>query len=74
MLSSGERQRVSRLLTDRTRERDRIWQVSEDLLGVSNFEGISRTLIQPGRKHWAGLKKRSRHSTLINYAIRMIWL
>lgn len=39
MLSSGERQRVSRLLTDRTRERDRIWQVSEDLLGVSNFEG-----------------------------------
>lgn len=23
----------------RTRERDRIWQVSEDLLGVSNFEG-----------------------------------
>ena len=24
---------------DRTRERDRIWQVSEDLLGVSNFDG-----------------------------------
>jgi PAS domain S-box-containing protein len=39
MLSSGERQRVSGLLTDRTRERDRIWQVSEDLLGVSNFDG-----------------------------------
>jgi PAS domain S-box-containing protein len=26
-------------ITQRTRERDRIWQVSEDLLGVSNFEG-----------------------------------
>ncbi len=39
MLSSGERQRVARLLMDRTRERNRIWQVSEDLLGVSNFEG-----------------------------------
>jgi PAS domain S-box-containing protein len=39
MLSSGERQRFARLLTERTRERDRIWQVSEDLLGVGNFEG-----------------------------------
>jgi PAS domain S-box-containing protein len=26
-------------VAERTRERDRIWQVSEDLLGVSNFEG-----------------------------------
>ena len=26
-------------VTQRTRERDRIWQVSEDLLGVSNFDG-----------------------------------
>jgi PAS domain S-box-containing protein len=26
-------------LAERTRERDRIWAVSEDLLGVSNFEG-----------------------------------
>jgi PAS domain S-box-containing protein len=26
-------------VTQRTLERDRIWQVSEDLLGVSNFEG-----------------------------------
>jgi PAS domain S-box-containing protein len=26
-------------IAHRTRERDRIWQVSEDLLGVSNFEG-----------------------------------
>lgn len=39
MLSTGERQRFERLLTERTRERDRIWQVSEDLLGVGNFEG-----------------------------------
>ena len=39
MLSTGERQRFARLLTERTRERDRIWQVSEDLLGVGNFEG-----------------------------------
>ena len=39
MLTTGERQRFARLLAERTRERDRIWQVSEDLLGVSNFEG-----------------------------------
>jgi PAS domain S-box-containing protein len=26
-------------VAERTRERDRIWQVSEDLLGVSNFDG-----------------------------------
>ncbi len=39
MLTTGERQRFARLLSERTRERDRIWQVSEDLLGVSNFEG-----------------------------------
>ena len=26
-------------VAEKTRERDRIWQVSEDLLGVSNFEG-----------------------------------
>jgi len=40
-------ERVLRVLTNqleaevqqRTRERDRIWQVSEDLLGVSNFDG-----------------------------------
>jgi len=39
MLSTGEQHRFTRLLAERTRERDRIWQVSEDLLGVSNFEG-----------------------------------
>jgi PAS domain S-box-containing protein len=39
LLSTGERQRFARLLSERTRERDRIWQVSEDLLGVSNFDG-----------------------------------
>ena len=39
MLSTGERRRFERLLMERTRERDRIWQVSEDLLGVGNFEG-----------------------------------
>jgi len=39
MLGSGERHRFASLLEDRTRERDRIWQVSEDLLGVSNFAG-----------------------------------
>jgi PAS domain S-box-containing protein len=39
MLGSGDRQRSASLLTERTRERDRIWQVSEDLLGVGNFEG-----------------------------------
>jgi PAS domain S-box-containing protein len=39
MLGTGERRRFEALLEDRTRERDRIWQVSEDLLGVGNFEG-----------------------------------
>ena len=39
MLGTGERHRFARLLAERTRERNRIWQVSEDLLGVSNFEG-----------------------------------
>ena len=39
MLSTGERQRFARLLKERTRERDRIWQVSEDLLGVGSFDG-----------------------------------
>jgi PAS domain S-box-containing protein len=39
MLGTGEHQRFARLLAERTRERDRIWQVSEDLLGVGNFDG-----------------------------------
>jgi PAS domain S-box-containing protein len=39
MLSTGEQLRFARLLSERTRERDRIWQVSEDLLGVGNFAG-----------------------------------
>ena len=39
MLATGERRRVESQLEDRTRERDRIWQVSEDLLGVGNFAG-----------------------------------
>jgi PAS domain S-box-containing protein len=39
LVSTGESQRFARLLAVRTRERDRIWQVSEDLLGVSTFEG-----------------------------------
>jgi PAS domain S-box-containing protein len=30
---------LSEEVAQRTRERDRIWQVSEDLLGVSNFDG-----------------------------------
>ena len=30
---------LSSEVTQRTRERDQIWQVSEDLLGVSNFDG-----------------------------------
>ncbi|MDE2230213.1 MAG: CHASE domain-containing protein [Alphaproteobacteria bacterium] len=39
MLGSGERRRFARAIADRTRERDRIWQVSEDLLGVGTFDG-----------------------------------
>ena len=32
-------ERLEQQVAERIRERDRIWQVSEDLLGVSNFEG-----------------------------------
>jgi PAS domain S-box-containing protein len=39
LLGTGERDRVARLLAERTRERNRIWLVSEDLLGVSDFQG-----------------------------------
>jgi len=38
-------------VAERTRERDRIWQVSEDLLGVSNFDGYF-TSINPA---WTAL-------------------
>jgi len=38
-------------ITERIRERDRIWQVSEDLLGVSNFDGYF-TSINPA---WTNL-------------------
>jgi PAS domain S-box-containing protein len=33
-----QNERLEGQIADRIRERDRIWQVSEDLLGVSNFE------------------------------------
>ena len=39
LLATGERQRFTRLVSELTRERDRIWQVSEDLLGVGDFVG-----------------------------------
>jgi PAS domain S-box-containing protein len=39
LLGSGERHRFARLIEHRTRERDRIWQVSEDMLGVGDFDG-----------------------------------
>ena len=35
----GQLERTADDLEERTRERDRIWSVSEDLLGVSTFEG-----------------------------------
>ena len=52
-------EKTLRVLTDRleaevaqrTRERDRIWKVSEDLLGVSNFEGYF-TSVNPA---WSNL-------------------
>jgi PAS domain S-box-containing protein len=39
LLATGERQRFTRLVSELTRERDRIWQVSEDLLGVGDLVG-----------------------------------
>jgi PAS domain S-box-containing protein len=53
MLTTGERQRFARLLSERTRERDRIWQVSEDLLGVGNFEGYFLS-VNPAWTHTLG--------------------
>ncbi len=38
--------RLEAEVAERTRERDRIWQVSEDLLGIANFEGFF-TAINP---------------------------
>jgi PAS domain S-box-containing protein len=43
--------RLEAEIAERIRERDRIWQVSEDLLGVSNFEGCF-TSVNPA---WARL-------------------
>ena len=43
--------RLEAEIAQRVRERDRIWQVSEDLLGVSNFEG-SFTSVNPA---WTAL-------------------
>jgi PAS domain S-box-containing protein len=37
-------ERLETEVQQRTRERDRIWMVSEDLLGVSNFEGYFLTV------------------------------
>ncbi len=56
-----QNERMLRVLTEtleqqveqRTRERDRIWQVSEDLLGVSTFEGYF-TSINPAWTHLLG--------------------
>ena len=53
MLSTGERNRFARLLSQRTRERDRIWQVSEDLLGVGNFDGYFLS-VNPAWTHTLG--------------------
>ena len=54
-------EKTLRVLTDqleaevqlRTRERDRIWTVSEDLLGVSNFDGYF-TSVNPAWSHLLG--------------------
>jgi PAS domain S-box-containing protein len=40
----GQLERTTGDLAERTRERDRIWSVSEDLLGVSTFEGYFTSL------------------------------
>ena len=42
---------LSSEVSQRTQERDRIWQVSEDLLGVSNFDGYF-TIVNPA---WTAL-------------------
>ncbi len=45
--------RLEQEVQQRTRERDRIWQVSEDLLGVSTFEGYF-TSVNPAWTHLLG--------------------
>ncbi len=50
-------ERLEAEVQQRTRERDRIWQVSEDLLGVSNFDGYF-TSVNPA---WTRLLGWSEH-------------
>jgi hypothetical protein len=50
-------------IAERIRERDRIWQVSEDLLGVSNFTAISSASIRRGPHSLVGAKTKSRGCT-----------
>lgn len=44
MLNAGERHRFVLSLAQSTRERDRIWRVCEDLLGVADFAGHFRNV------------------------------
>jgi PAS domain S-box-containing protein len=46
-------ERLETEIQQRTRERDRIWTVSEDLLGVSNFEGYFLS-VNPAWTHLLG--------------------
>ncbi len=69
MLGTGERMRFARLLAQRTRERDRIWQVSEDLLGVSNFEGYFPSVNPAWTKTlgWSGEEIRTLHVEMLRH-------
>jgi PAS domain-containing protein len=52
--------RLEAEIAQRVRERDRIWQVSEDLLGVSNFEGYFTSVNPAWTALLAGARTRSR--------------
>ena len=52
--------RAADVLAERTRERDRIWSVTEDLFGVSNFDGDFLSINPAWRRCSAGARTRSR--------------
>ena len=55
-------------VAERTRERDRLWRVSDDLIGVANFEGYWARSIRPRPPFSAGAK-----SELLSMPIASLW-
>jgi PAS domain S-box-containing protein len=69
MRQHGQLERTTDDLAERTRERDRIWSVSEDLLGVSTFEGyfISMNPAWTRVLGWSEAEVRSMHVDMLRH-------